>query len=134
MATNRSKPLPRCMDNDERYQWSHIRIKNVYDHCKALNHLHRGIESDEDWVPVEGDSFTPTDYMPGSPGKIAVMRKRLLEGQPIHHIDDRMDLSDGEYDKHGVGAMPVSSLGMQWTRAELARQIAAVEEKMSNET
>lgn len=128
MATNRSKPLPRCMDNDERYQWSHIRIKNVYDHCLALNHLHREIASDEDWSPVADEDFVPTDYMPGSPGKIAIMRKRLMDGQPLFHDCDRADLSDGEYDKSAPGAMPVSSLGMQWTRAELARQIEEVED------
>ena len=48
---------------------------------------------DEDFVPVAGDDFEPTDAPAGSAEKIEQMRERVALGMPLWHTKDRSDYS-----------------------------------------
>ena len=59
-------------------------IKNVFEAILEYGH-------DEDFVPTESDDFNSTDAPAGSDAKIEVLRRRVLEGQPLWHMEDRLD-------------------------------------------
>lgn len=48
---------------------------------------------DEDFVPYEGEDFNPTDAPAGSAEKLAILAKRVEQGQPLWHPEDRFDYS-----------------------------------------
>lgn len=43
---------------------------------------------DEDFEPVGGSDWLPTDHPAGSPGKIEVLADRVERGQPLWHPHD----------------------------------------------
>jgi len=43
---------------------------------------------DEDFEPVGGPDWLPTDHPAGTPGKIAVLAERVEKGQPLWHPHD----------------------------------------------
>lgn len=59
-------------------------FRNVFD---AI--LHDGHE--ENFVPIEDDSFVPTDLAAGSREKIELLRRRVEMGVPLWHEQDRFD-------------------------------------------
>ena len=61
-------------------------IKNVFEAILEYGH-------DEDFVPTESDEFNSTDAPAGSDAKIEILRKRVLEGMPLWHEEDRQDYS-----------------------------------------
>ena len=61
-------------------------IRNVFDAILKYGH-------DEDFTPVGGDEFSPTDAPAGSPEKIDVLRHRVELGLPLWHEEDRSDFS-----------------------------------------
>lgn len=48
-------------------------------------------DHDNEWEPKITDDFHPTDAPSGSAEKVAVLRRRVLLGQPLWHSDDRND-------------------------------------------
>lgn len=46
---------------------------------------------DEDFEPLAGEGFLPTDAPPGTAEKIDVLRQRVELGQPLWHDEDRTD-------------------------------------------
>lgn len=58
--------------------------KNVFEAILKYGH-------DEDFDPMFGPEFHPTDAPAGSEEKIEVLRKRVELGQPLWHNDDRVD-------------------------------------------
>jgi len=48
---------------------------------------------DEDFDPLAGEDFLPTDAPPGTAEKIDILRKRVELGQPLWHDEDRVDYS-----------------------------------------
>jgi hypothetical protein len=62
------------------------KVSNVFEAILKYGH-------DEDFVPVEGDSFDPTDAPAGSDAKIELLRSRVQSGQPLWHNEDRRDYS-----------------------------------------
>jgi hypothetical protein len=48
---------------------------------------------DEDFAPAESDNFIPTDAPAGSADKIEILRQRVELGQPLWHLEDRVDYS-----------------------------------------
>ena len=65
-------------------QINNVQINNVFEAILEYGH-------DEDFVPNEGDCFIPTDAPAGSAEKIESLRKRVLDGMPLWHEDDRCD-------------------------------------------
>lgn len=59
-------------------------IKNVFEAILEYGH-------DEDFVPKESDGFSSTDAPAGSDKKIDTLRRRVEEGQPLWHGEDRLD-------------------------------------------
>jgi len=59
-------------------------INNVFEAILEYGH-------DEDFVPREGEQFIPTDAPAGSAEKIESLRKRVLDGMPLWHGEDRCD-------------------------------------------
>ena len=59
-------------------------IKNVFEAILEYGH-------DEDFVPKESDGFLSTDAPAGSDKKIDTLRRRVEEGQPLWHGEDRLD-------------------------------------------
>jgi len=51
------------------------------------------IGDDKDFTPVETDQFVPTEAPAGSPEKLEVLARRLREGLPLWHREDRADYS-----------------------------------------
>ena len=63
------------------------KIRNVFEAILKYGH-------DEDFLPdVEQDGFDPTDAPAGSPEKIEILRRRVEQGQPLWHQEDRRDYS-----------------------------------------
>jgi len=62
------------------------KISNVFEAILKYGH-------DEDFVPHEKDDFSPTDAPAGSQDKIDVLRRRVEEGMPMWHNEDRFDYS-----------------------------------------
>jgi hypothetical protein len=50
-------------------------------------------DRDDDWEPVLTDEFRSTDAPSGSAEKVEVLRQRVELGQPLWHVDDRVDYS-----------------------------------------
>lgn len=63
------------------------RFRNVFE---AI--LHDGHE--ENFVPMEDDSFVPTDLAAGTRDKIELLRHRVEMGTPLWHELDRSDYED----------------------------------------
>jgi hypothetical protein len=61
-------------------------MRNVFDAILEFGH-------DEDFAPTEGDNFKPTEAPAGSAEKLEVLARRVLEGLPLWHPDDRPDYS-----------------------------------------
>ena len=63
------------------------KIRNVFEAILKYGH-------DEDFLPDgEQDGFDPTDAPAGSPEKIEILRRRVEQGQPLWHQEDRRDYS-----------------------------------------
>ena len=62
------------------------KIKNVFEAILEYGH-------DEDFVPHESNEFTSTDAPAGSEAKIEILRRRVMEGMPLWHEEDRQDYS-----------------------------------------
>lgn len=62
------------------------KIKNVFEAILEYGH-------DEDFVPNESEEFVSTDAPAGSEDKIEILRRRVLEGMPLWHEEDRQDYS-----------------------------------------
>lgn len=60
------------------------KVSNVFEAITKYGH-------DEDFVPVEDDSFDKTDAPAGSTDKIELLRARVQSGQPLWHNEDRRD-------------------------------------------
>ena len=60
--------------------------KNVFEAILKYGH-------DEDFAPAESNEFSPTDAPAGSDKKIEILRRRIEEGHPLWHDEDRMDYS-----------------------------------------
>ncbi len=65
---------------------SQHKVNNVFEAILKYGH-------DEDFVPVRGDSFEPTDAPAGSQEKIELLRRRVELGEPLWHEEDRVDYS-----------------------------------------
>lgn len=61
-------------------------MRNVFEAILEFGH-------DEDFAPVETDQFIPTEAPAGSPEKLEVLARRIKEGLPLWHPDDRADYS-----------------------------------------
>ena len=61
-------------------------IRNVFEAILEYGH-------DEDFVPKETDTFNATDAPAGSEAKIEILRRRVMEGHPLWHEEDRLDYS-----------------------------------------
>jgi hypothetical protein len=59
-------------------------VRNVFETILKYGH-------DEDFAPVAGRGFTATDAPAGSREKIDVLARRIQEGQPLWHPEDRRD-------------------------------------------
>ncbi len=63
------------------------KIRNVFEAILKYGH-------DEDFLPEdEQDGFEATDAPAGSPEKIEILRRRVEQGQPLWHREDRRDYS-----------------------------------------
>ena len=99
-----SKLDPHPENQGGRYEAWPIAVHNFFD-WQAGNW---SVQVDHDWIPVEGETFTPTDLAPGSIGKIMEMRKRLELGHPLYHVNDRVDMHN--YDVTMPGAMSLMDM------------------------
>jgi hypothetical protein len=61
-------------------------MRNVFEAIQKFGH-------DEDFAPHESDDFAATQAPAGSPEKLAVLAKRIEEGLPLWHPEDRRDYS-----------------------------------------
>jgi hypothetical protein len=59
-------------------------IRNVFETILEIGH-------DEGLAPVETEQFVPTEAPAGSPEKVEVLARRLREGLPLWHSEDRVD-------------------------------------------
>jgi hypothetical protein len=59
-------------------------VSNVFEAILKYGH-------DEDFSPMVGDEFEPTDAPAGSDEKIERFRRRVERGQPLWHESDRRD-------------------------------------------
>ena len=59
-------------------------VRNVFETILKYGH-------DEDFAPVAGRGFTATDAPAGSREKIEVLARRIQEGMPLWHPEDRRD-------------------------------------------
>lgn len=62
-------------------------MRNVFDALIRDGH-------DENFVPMECDSFVPTDLAAGTPEKMELLRRRVEMGVPLWHERDRGDYED----------------------------------------
>ena len=53
----------------------------IFEAIKAVGH-------DEDFQPAEPEPFAPTNFPPGSVGKMRVLIRRVATGQPLWHPND----------------------------------------------
>ena len=63
---------------------SEKKVTNVFEAILKYGH-------DEDFAPVEDSEFVPTNAPAGSDAKIELLRRRVEEGKPLWHKDDRRD-------------------------------------------
>lgn len=71
------------------YVYSEVSVKamrNVFEAIVEFGH-------DEDFAPHETEDFVPTEAPAGSPDKLEVLARRIREGLPLWHPDDRADYS-----------------------------------------
>jgi hypothetical protein len=61
-------------------------VSNVFEAILKYGH-------DEDFAPAKSETFSPTDAPAGSDAKIAIMRRRIEQGVPLWHDEDRIDYS-----------------------------------------
>jgi hypothetical protein len=61
-------------------------MRNVFDAILEFGH-------DEDFSPRAGHDFVPTEAPAGSAEKLEIMARRIREGMPLWHPDDRADYS-----------------------------------------
>lgn len=61
-------------------------MRNVFEAILQFGH-------DEDFVPRETEDFAPTAAPAGSAEKIDVLARRIAQGLPLWHPDDRSDYS-----------------------------------------
>jgi hypothetical protein len=61
-------------------------IRNVFETILKYGH-------DEDFAPVETDEFVPTDAPAGSRDKLEMLARRIEQGVPLWHPEDRPDYS-----------------------------------------
>jgi hypothetical protein len=59
-------------------------MRNVFDAILEFGH-------DEDFSPHVNDEFTPTEAPAGSTEKLEVLARRVREGLPLWHPEDRAD-------------------------------------------
>jgi hypothetical protein len=69
---------------ERRYEMQSQQVTNVFEAILKYGH-------DEDFAPVEGDDFRPTDAPAGSEEKIEALRRRVELGEPLWHAEDRID-------------------------------------------
>jgi hypothetical protein len=62
------------------------KVSNVFEAILKYGH-------DEDFAPAESDVFSPTDAPAGSEEKIEILRRRVEQGLPLWHNNDRVDYS-----------------------------------------
>lgn len=62
------------------------KVRNVFEAIIKYGH-------DEDFAPASSSEFEATDAPAGSPEKIEILRRRVEQGQPLWHNEDRMDYS-----------------------------------------
>ncbi|MEN1681663.1 MAG: hypothetical protein AAGJ46_18940 [Planctomycetota bacterium] len=61
-------------------------LQNVFEAILRYGH-------DEDFVPHEGNEFSPTTAPAGSAEKLEALAERVRQGHPLWHEDDRADYS-----------------------------------------
>ena len=61
-------------------------VRNVFEAILKYGH-------DEDFAPIEGDEFEATNAPAGSDEKLAILRRRVEQGTPLWHLNDRFDYS-----------------------------------------
>jgi hypothetical protein len=61
-------------------------VRNVFETILKYGH-------DEDFAPVETDEFAPTDAPAGSRDKLEILARRIEQGLPLWHPEDRPDYS-----------------------------------------
>ena len=61
-------------------------MRNVFDAIVEFGH-------DEDFSPKVNHEFVPTEAPAGSAEKLDVLARRIREGVPLWHPDDRADYS-----------------------------------------
>jgi hypothetical protein len=62
------------------------KVNNVFEAILKFGH-------DEDFVPAANEFFVSTDAPAGSQEKIDVLRRRVEQGHPLWHKEDRCDYS-----------------------------------------
>ena len=62
------------------------KINNVFEAILKYGH-------DEDFAPSEDNGFESTEAPAGSAEKIEILRRRVEQGQPLWHGEDRADYS-----------------------------------------
>ena len=61
-------------------------MRNVFDTILEFGH-------DEDFAPSVTNDFTPTDAPAGSAEKLDILARRIQQGLPLWHPEDRPDYS-----------------------------------------
>ena len=61
-------------------------VRNVFETILKYGH-------DEDFAPVESEEFSATDAPAGSRDKLEVLARRIEQGLPLWHPEDRPDYS-----------------------------------------
>jgi hypothetical protein len=61
-------------------------VRNVFETILKYGH-------DEDFAPVESEEFSATDAPAGSRNKLEVLARRIEQGLPLWHPEDRPDYS-----------------------------------------
>lgn len=61
-----------------------IAMRNVFQAILECGH-------DEDFAPVETSDFVPTDAPAGSAAKLEILARRIAQGMPLWHPEDRAD-------------------------------------------
>ena len=61
-------------------------MRNVFEAILQCGH-------DEDFAPRESESFASTAAPAGSPEKLSVLARRIEQGLPLWHPEDRSDYS-----------------------------------------
>lgn len=63
-----------------------MRLRNVFEAIEQFGH-------DEDFAPREDEEFDATDAPAGSAAKLSALARRVEEGLPLWHPEDRHDYS-----------------------------------------